>query len=144
VQEAADAGNTPFVDRLATNVALRMLVQRRDRGAPADAHLQPYPDRLLDELPTSHAGPEELATTREGVWLAFVAAMQLLAPKQRAVLVLRDALDGPAREVAELLEDTVPAVNSAPQRARERVGASSRPASSLACTPPRPRRSRRR
>jgi RNA polymerase sigma-70 factor (ECF subfamily) len=108
--------------RIATNVALRMIEQRREPGAPVDAHLQPYPDRLLDDLPTPHPGPEELTSTREGVGLAFVAAMQLLPPKQRAVLVLRDALDWPAREVAELLEDTVPAVNSALQRARERIG----------------------
>jgi RNA polymerase sigma-70 factor (ECF subfamily) len=107
--------------RIATNVALRMIEQRRDPSAPADAHLQPYPDRLLDELTTSGPGPLELTTTTEGVRLAFVAAMQLLPPKQRAVLVLRDALDCPAREVAELLEDTVPAVNSALQRARERI-----------------------
>jgi RNA polymerase sigma-70 factor (ECF subfamily) len=108
--------------RIATNVSLRMIEQRRDPAAPVDAHLQPYPDRLLEELPAPHPGPEELATTREGVGLAFVAAMQLLPPKQRAVLVLRDALDWPAREVAELLEETVPAVNSALQRARERIG----------------------
>ena len=97
------------VYRIATNVALRMIDQRRDPSARADVHLQPYPDRLLDELPGTHPGPEELTTTREDVGLAFVAAMQLLPPKQRAVLVLRDALDWPAREVAELLEDTVPA-----------------------------------
>jgi RNA polymerase sigma-70 factor (ECF subfamily) len=108
--------------RIATNVALRMIEQRRDPAAPVGAHLQPYPDRFLDELPALNPGPEELATAREGVSLAFVAAMQLLPPKQRAVLVLRDALDWPAREVAELLEDTVPAVNSALQRARERIG----------------------
>jgi RNA polymerase sigma-70 factor (ECF subfamily) len=108
--------------RIATNVSLRMIERRRDPAAPVDAHLQPYPDRLLAELPTPHPGPDEQATMREGVGLAFVAAMQLLPPKQRAVLVLRDALDWPAREVAELLEDTVPAVNSALQRARERIG----------------------
>jgi RNA polymerase sigma-70 factor (ECF subfamily) len=107
--------------RIATNVSLRMIEQRRDPSAAADAHLQPYPDRFLDELPTPNPGPAEQATMREGVGLAFVAAMQLLPPKQRAVLVLRDALDWPAREVAELLEDTVPAVNSALQRARERI-----------------------
>jgi RNA polymerase sigma-70 factor, ECF subfamily len=110
-----------WLHRIATNVALRMIEQRRDTNAPADAHLQPYPDRLLDELPTPHPGPEELTAAKEGVGLAFVAAMQLLPPKQRAVLVLRDALDWPARDVAELLDDTVPAVNSALQRARERI-----------------------
>jgi RNA polymerase sigma-70 factor (ECF subfamily) len=107
--------------RIATNVSLRLIEQRRDPTAPADAHLQPYPDRFLDELPTTNSGPHEQTTMREGVGLAFVAAMQLLPPKQRAVLVLRDALDWPARAVAELLDDTVPAVNSALQRARERI-----------------------
>jgi RNA polymerase sigma-70 factor, ECF subfamily len=110
-----------WLHRIATNVSLRMIEQRRDPAAPADAHLQPYPDQLLDELPMPHPGPEEVATRREGVGLAFVAAMQLLPPKQRAVLVLRDALDWPARDVADLLDDSVPAVNSALQRARERV-----------------------
>lgn len=107
--------------RIATNVALRMIERRRDPAAPAGAHLEPYPDRLLDELASSQPGPDEQTATTEGVRLAFVAAMQLLPPKQRAVLVLRDGLDWPAREVAELLEDTVPAVNSALQRARERI-----------------------
>ena len=104
--------------RIATNVCLRMLEQRgRREAASIDAHLQPYPE------PTAAEGcePEVAAESREAVGLAFVAAMQLLPPKQRAVLVLRDVLDWSAREVAEFLHDTVPAVNSALQRARDRV-----------------------
>lgn len=107
--------------RIATNVCLRMIEQRRDPAAYVHAHLQPYPDRLLDELPAADAGPHDIASLRESVGLAFVAAMQLLPAKQRAVLVLRDALDWPARDVAELLDDSVPAVNSSLQRARDRL-----------------------
>lgn len=110
-----------WLHRIATNASLRLIEQRRDPASPADAHLQPYPDRLLNELPMMDPGPDELATRREGVGLAFIAAMQLLPPKQRAVLVLRDALDWPARDVADLLDESVPAVNSALQRARERL-----------------------
>jgi RNA polymerase sigma-70 factor, ECF subfamily len=103
--------------RIATNVCLRMLEQRSRRPEPVDAHLEPYPERD----PSAAVGPATLAETREAIGLAFVAAMQLLSPKQRAVLVLRDVLDWSAREVAELLDDSVAAVNSALQRARERL-----------------------
>ncbi len=108
--------------RIATNVCLRLLEQRgRHAAATADAHLEPYPDRLLEAIPSSEPGPEAVVEERERLGLAFVTAMQLLPPKQRVVLVLRDALGWSAREVADLLEDSVPAVNSALQRARERV-----------------------
>jgi RNA polymerase sigma-70 factor (ECF subfamily) len=106
--------------RIATNVCLRMLEQRK-RGRAVDAHLEPYPEHAVEELVAQSQGPEALAESREAVGLAFVAAMQLLTPKQRAVLVLRDVLDWSAREVAEMLDDSVAAVNSALQRARERL-----------------------
>jgi RNA polymerase sigma-70 factor (ECF subfamily) len=61
------------------------------------------------------------ALTNDTLGLAYIAAMQLLAPKQRAVLILRDGLGWPARDVADLLQDSVPAVNSALQRARARI-----------------------
>jgi RNA polymerase sigma-70 factor, ECF subfamily len=107
--------------RIATNVALRMLERRRFPAEPVDHHLQPYPDRLLDDLPATGADPAEQAILAEGIGLALIAAMQMLPPKQRAVLVLRDVLDWRAREVAELLGETVPAVNSALARARATI-----------------------
>lgn len=81
-------------------------------------HLQPYPDRLLDELEEPAPGPEARLATRESVELAFVTAVQLLPPKQRAVLILRDVLGWSAKETAETLGDSLAAVNSALQRAR--------------------------
>ena len=108
--------------RIATNVCLRMLERRaQDQWEAADSHLEPYPDLLLESVASSAAGPEETLEEREQIGLAFVAAMQLLPPKQRVTLVLRDVLDWSAREVAELLDDTVPAVNSALQRGRDRL-----------------------
>jgi RNA polymerase sigma-70 factor, ECF subfamily len=116
------AALSAWLYRIATNVCLRMLEQRaRGTGAPIDAHLEPYPDRLLDDLPSQSPGPEETVEERERIGLAFVTAMQLLPAKQRVTLVLRDVLDWPAQEVADLLGDSVPAVNSALQRGRERI-----------------------
>jgi RNA polymerase sigma-70 factor, ECF subfamily len=106
--------------RIATNVCLRMLEQRGRQASP-DAHLEPYPDTLLEQIPSHEPGPEAVVEEREGVGLALVTAMQLLPPKQRVVVVLRDVLGWSAREVADLLEDSVPAVNSALQRGRERL-----------------------
>jgi RNA polymerase sigma-70 factor, ECF subfamily len=80
--------------------------------------LQPYPDSLLDEMPAGQPGPEAMAVSRETISLAFLATIQLLPPRQRAVLILRDVVGWPAAEVAELLDMSGPAVNSALQRAR--------------------------
>ena len=108
--------------RIATNVCLRMLEQRsRDAAATLDGHLEPYPDRLLDEIPSREPGPDVVLEERERIGLAFVTAIQLLPAKQRVAVVLRDALGWSAQEVADLLDDTVPAVNSALQRGRERL-----------------------
>jgi RNA polymerase sigma-70 factor (ECF subfamily) len=99
-----------WLHTIATNVCLTALARRRARPAESIEdldHLQPYPDRLLDDL-----------VERETVELAFIAAMQLLPPKQRAVLILRDVLGWSAKEAAETLDDSVAAVNSALQRAR--------------------------
>jgi RNA polymerase sigma-70 factor (ECF subfamily) len=111
-----------WLHRIATNVSLRVLEQRsRHTAAAVDAHLEPYPDRLLEDIPAPGHSPQSALEQREGIGLAFVAAMQLLTPKQRVAVVLRDALGWSAREVAEVLQDTVPAVNSALQRGRQRL-----------------------
>jgi RNA polymerase sigma-70 factor (TIGR02960 family) len=103
--------------RIATNVCLRMIEQRGRRASAAvDAHLQPYPDVLLDP-----ETPEREAERRETIGLAFVTAMQLLPPRQRAALVLRDVLGWSANEAADVLGVSVAAANSALQRARDRV-----------------------
>jgi RNA polymerase sigma-70 factor (ECF subfamily) len=115
--------------RIATNVCLDHLARRSPRLLPADVApaadpeaelppvasdvpwLDPYPDRLVD--------PHEAAVARETLEIAFVAAIQHLPPRQRAALILRDAAGFSARETAELLGASVPAVNSALQRARD-------------------------
>jgi RNA polymerase sigma-70 factor (TIGR02960 family) len=107
--------------RIATNACLDLLEKRRP--APATGGevpwLQPYPDWLLDELPAGDAdAPESMAVARETIELAYLVAVQHLAPRPRAVLILRDVLGWPAKDVAELLGDSVHSVNSALQRAR--------------------------
>lgn len=107
--------------RIATNACLDLLARRRPEPATGGEvpWLQPYPDRLLDELPAVGADePEALVVARETIELAYLVAVQHLAPRPRAVLVLRDVLGWPAKEVADLLGDSVNSVNSALQRAR--------------------------
>ncbi len=127
-----------WIYRIATNVCLDMLDGRNRRARPMDigparapvienahwlpevAWLEPIPDSLLAE----EGDPAELAVTRETIRLAFVAALQHLPPRQRAVLILCEVLRWKAKEVAELLETSVASVNSALQRARETLAAS--------------------
>jgi len=80
--------------------------------------LQPYPDRLLDGIAPSDDEPEVVVVARETIEIAFLAAIQLLPPRQRAALILRDVLGWSAKETASLLETSVAAANSALQRAR--------------------------
>ncbi|MGH3460010.1 MAG: RNA polymerase subunit sigma-70 [Kribbellaceae bacterium] len=107
--------------RIATNACLDLLAKRRPEPATGGEvpWLQPYPDWLLDELPAGDADePETVAVARETIELAYLVAVQHLAPRPRAVLILRDVLGLPAKYVAELLGDSVNSVNSALQRAR--------------------------
>ena len=80
--------------------------------------LEPYPDRMLDEVAPSGEQPDAVVVERETIELAFLAAMQVLPPRQRAALIVRDLLGWPASETAALLETSVAAANSALQRAR--------------------------
>ena len=93
---------------------------RASRARPATARCRgctPYPDDLLD-LPDPAPGPEAVVESREAMSLAFVTALQLLPPKQRAVLILRDVLGYRAAEAADILDTTVESVTSALKRAR--------------------------
>src|ERR671910_878008 len=106
--------------RIATNACLDALDKRPRRPSASGevAWLQPYPDELLEQLPDRREGPEDVVLAKETVELAFIAAIQHLAPLPRAVLVLRDVLGCSAKETARLLETTEASVNSALQRAR--------------------------
>jgi RNA polymerase sigma-70 factor (ECF subfamily) len=121
--------------RITTNACLNALARRPKRvlpidyGPPADepgtplpdpVWLEPYPDETLG-LEDGYATPDARYEQREAVELAFVAALQHLPPRQRAVLVLREVLGFSAKEVSESLGTTVASVNSALQRARKTV-----------------------
>jgi len=118
--------------RIATHRCLNVLRgrRRRPREVPAMVEppeptrrsepiwLEPYPDTLLDDLADSAPGPHARYEMRETVGLAFVTALQHLPPRQRAVLVLRDALGFSGAEVASMLDTSVAAVKGALQRGR--------------------------
>src|ERR1700720_2551525 len=100
--------------RIATNVCLNAIEQRkRDRVEPG-----PCPDDLLIGIASPETGPEARFDLHESISLAFLTVLQVLPPRQRAVLLLRDVLAFRAAEVAALLDMSVPAVTSALQRAR--------------------------
>jgi RNA polymerase sigma-70 factor, ECF subfamily len=124
--------------RIATNASLDAIGRRPKRvlpvdyGPASDPHdgpgeplvesvwVEPYPDEQLG-VEDGHAAPEARYERRESVELAFIAALQHLPARQRAVLILREVLGFSAREVAESLETTPASVNSALQRARKAV-----------------------
>ena len=119
--------------RIATNLCLDRQRRAPRRSLPPETHpasnpksplpnpvrepiwLEPFPDDLLAD---EHSDPQERAESRERTTLAFLVALQHLTPVQRAVLLLREVLEWEAREVAQWLNLSVPAVNSALQRAR--------------------------
>jgi RNA polymerase sigma-70 factor (ECF subfamily) len=105
--------------RIATNACLNEIERRPRRPEP----VAPFPDTLVEEAASPVYDPAARYALREGMELALLAAIQLLPGRQRAVLILRDVLGWTAAEVAVLLESTVPAVNSALQRARATVDA---------------------
>lgn len=110
--------------RIATNVCLDVLRRRSRRLTSLSSYaevpwLQPYPDRLLEEAASSEDQPDAVFIRRETIELAFVAAVQVLPPRQRAVFLLRDVLGWSASETAALLEISIAAANSAVQRARD-------------------------
>ena len=118
-----------WLNKIATNVCLDMLSGRERRATPMDlgparepvvenlnalpeaTWIQPVPDALVSD-------PAEVAQSRETIRLAFIAALQHLPPRQRAVLILCEVLRWQATEAAELLDTSVASVNSALQRAR--------------------------
>lgn len=126
----------PWLYRVATNACLDAIARDERRAilaarAAADdgasgkmedvVWLGPIPDSVL-EPPTPPTGtPEALALTRETIEIAFLTVIQLLTPQQRAALILCDVLEWSAKEAADLLDTSVPAVNSALQRARTRL-----------------------
>ncbi|HEY9241752.1 MAG TPA: RNA polymerase subunit sigma-70 [Streptosporangiaceae bacterium] len=129
----ARASVRTWLYRVATNTCLNQLRTAARRPQPAMSMpasgpaptgsdtvtwLQPYPDLLLDGLPDNDPGPEARVERSEAVSLAFITALQLLSPRARAVLVLRDVLGFTAREVAGTLDSTEEAVAMTLSRAR--------------------------
>jgi RNA polymerase sigma-70 factor (ECF subfamily) len=139
-----------WLHRIATNACLSYLDGRQRRVLPVDltapsslpdiekieehleiSWLEPFPDALIPA-----ADPSTVVELRESIRLAFIAALQLLPPRQRAVLILRDVLAMPAADVSSLLEMTIASVNSALQRARAQIAAAAPSADGAGLTQP--------
>jgi RNA polymerase sigma-70 factor (ECF subfamily) len=123
------AGVRAWLYRIATNACIDFVRARAarpaghddERGAPSYTRfpwMQPYPDALLEAPVSDRELPDLQTVTRDTIELAFLATIQTLPAKQRAVFLLRDVLDFSAAETAMVLDDTTAAVNSALQRAR--------------------------
>lgn len=123
--------------QIATNASLKLIARRPKRVLPMDVvdqgagqgqtegtaeplWLEPYPDEVIS-IPDGFAAPDARYEQRESIEIAFVAAVQHLSARQRAVLLLRDVLGFSAKEVADSLETTVPSVNSVLTRARRAI-----------------------
>jgi RNA polymerase sigma-70 factor (ECF subfamily) len=116
------SGLRTWLYRIATNACLDLLRSKPRRVAASGSFaevpwLEPYPDRLLDELPAPER-PDTTLASRETIALGYLALIQLLPARQRAVLMLHDILDWSAAEIASFLDTSVAATNSALQRAR--------------------------
>jgi RNA polymerase sigma-70 factor (TIGR02960 family) len=113
--------------RIATNACLDHIRRKGRRAEEVSSFaeipwLQPYPDRLLDEVAPREQEPDAMVVARETIELGFLALIQTLPARQRAVLILRDVLEFSAQETAAALETSVASVNSALQRARATLG----------------------
>jgi RNA polymerase sigma-70 factor (TIGR02960 family) len=129
----AKASARTWLYRIATNTCLNLVRKAARRpqmtqplpaaapvstGSSEVTWLQPYPDKLLDGLPDGDPGPEARVERNEAVSLAFVTALQLLSPRARAVLILRDVLGFTAREAADIIGSNEEAVTMTLSRAR--------------------------
>ena len=116
-------GFRAWLYRIATNACLDAIRRKGRRAEEVSSYaeipwLQPYPDRLLDEVAPRTDEPDAVVVARETIELGFLALIQILPARQRAVLILRDVLEFSAQETADALETRVASVNSALQRAR--------------------------
>src|ERR671910_164315 len=126
--DAAGGGpSRPWLSRIAPTASLDHTRRKGRRAEEVSSYaeipwLQPYPDRLLDEVAPREHEPDAVVVARETIELGFLALIQILPARQRAVLILRDVLEFSAQETADALETSVASVNSALQRARATLG----------------------